>query len=635
MATQRLLGGRRGLLDRRLRLALRAALALAAVGLISSGLSPNRATELTYWDGASADEPGYAEEAANQIEDGTYAAHVGFFERPGYWNNRAVSDQGESEMDARMFSDASSRKTWETAGTDFMDTDSLYSESQDDMDDMMGSEYGNSWPGTGSNIYGWEDLAEDSDGYDGQWPMQPLDMEATDDAAVSQNDFAGYKAVGAARLQTLADCDACDSGADCVSGCRVSSVQVRGRNRGQSSVRLDQTQKAKLKKDDQEMADLDQILHPQNRFLVKKLVQKVLKTGGQEAMIQAHAAHTGSRAGKLATRQMKRMASLAGAKQDEEADDGEDDEGDEQVEQSPGDGWFLGCNPGVGFSDCLRQSVRAVSQELTPEVKPFYNKRQMNAGCKTGPGFSGCIVDNLDLDQPNYQKYGYWPILDDANTDYLRDDAGMNVDSWWDSKADGGASIGTFTERRNSKSAQDDYAMKSKTQSLLFVPGVGIVARHSSRAAPSASGGATLAAPAKATQTGEQREVLSAADAALASAAQQLSVEAAQKQQLVLQAHKLAQKQAMLRKLEGKRVIEDLNADTALSHKQQHNMLVQLLHRQLTDKNFKTSGYVPFMGNSQALQAKGINVNSQQLLARDMNFKRKGYWPLNGNTKSL
>ena len=72
--------------------------------------------ELTYRDGAAADELGYAEEAANQIEDGTYAAHVGqytgrsYWERPGYWNNRAVEDQGQSEMDARMFADAASRK---------------------------------------------------------------------------------------------------------------------------------------------------------------------------------------------------------------------------------------------------------------------------------------------------------------------------------------------------------------------------------------------------------------------------------------------------------------------------------------------------------------------------------------------
>jgi len=151
---------------------LSAALALAAVGLISSGLRPRpRTTELTYWDGAAADEPGYAEEAANQVDSGTYAAHVGFFERPGYWNNRAVADQGESEMDARMFSDASDRKNWETAGTDFMDTDSLYSESQDDMDDIMGSEYANSWPGTGANFYGWQDIAGDSDGYDFSKPQ--------------------------------------------------------------------------------------------------------------------------------------------------------------------------------------------------------------------------------------------------------------------------------------------------------------------------------------------------------------------------------------------------------------------------------------------------------------------------------
>jgi hypothetical protein len=298
---------------------LSAALAIAALGLVvlqSRGgqLAPS---ELTYWDGAAADEPGYAEEAANQIEDGTYAAHVGYWERPGYWNNRAVADQGESEMDARMFADAASRKNWETAGTDFWDQKSLYSESEDDGvdQDMTGPAYANSWPGTGANIYGWEDMAEPDDTYDGQWAMQPLDMEAADNAAVSQNDVAGFKAIGGARLQTLAECDACNSGTDCVSGCRVSALapdrrggslqslasllSARSTKAAERAASQDAMQMAKRKEDDAEMADLERILHPKNRFIVNKLVDNVLRTGRAKDMRLAHTAHTGKRPSKL------------------------------------------------------------------------------------------------------------------------------------------------------------------------------------------------------------------------------------------------------------------------------------------------------------------------------------------------
>ena len=452
--------------------------------------------------------------------------------------------------------------------------------------------------------------------YDGQWAVQPLDMEATDDAAVSQNDFAGYKAVGASRFQTLSECEGCDSGTDCVSGCRVSSVharQDRARKRAPSSMLMSEKQKARLTNDDEEMADLNKILHPQNRFLVNRLVDKVIKTGGHQAMLNVHAAHTGNSAGKLATRQMKVLSSLVG--DDKNGSDEADDDVPQQVEQTVGDGWFLGCNPGPGFSGCLRQSVRSTSQELTPEVRPFHNKRQMNAGCKTGPGFSGCIVDNLGLNQPNYQKDGYWPILDDANSDFLQNDKGLNVDSWWDKKADAGASVATLTERRDSKSAQDDYAIKSiKTQSLRFVPGVGMVPRHSLRAPPRAAAPATAAKGSMAFK--EQQQVLSAADAALASAAKQLSVEAAQKEGVLALAHKRAQQQAMLRKLEGKKVVLALDGNKPLNLKQQQDMLVNHLNFNLKDKNFKTSGYLPFSGNSHALQGKGINVNGQQLRAR-------------------
>jgi len=462
--------------------------------------------------------------------------------------------------------------------------------------------------------------------YDGQWAVQPLDMEATDDAAVSQNDFAGYKAVGASRFQTLSECEGCDSGSDCVSGCRVSIVharQERARKRAPSSMLMSEKQKARLTNDDEEMADLNKILHPQNRFLVNTLVDKVIKTGGHQAMLKVHAAHTGKSAGKLATRQMKVLSSLAG--DDKNGSDEADDDVPEQVKQIVGDGWFLGCNPGPGFSGCLRQSVRSTSQELTPEVRPFYNKRQMNVGCKTGPGFSGCIVDNLDLNQPNYQKDGYWPILEDANSDFLQNDKGLNVDSWWDKKADAGASVATITERRDSKSAQDDYAIKSiKTQTLHFVPGVGMVPRHSLRAPPRAAAPATAGKGSMAfKEQHEQQQVLSAADAALASATHQLLVEAAQKQGVLALAHKRAQQQAMLRKLEGKKVVVALDGKPLnLKLKQQQDLLINHLNFNLKDKNFKLSGYLPVSGNSHALQGKGINVNGQQLGARFSPFAR-------------
>ena len=647
--------------------ALVAVIALVAVATFQATRQGPRPAVLTYWAGADADEPGYAEEAANQIEDGTYAAHVGWWERPGYWNNRAVSDQGESEMDARMFADAASRKNWETAGTDFWDADSLYSESEDsDSDqDMMGAEFDNSWPGTGANIYDWQDMAEDSDGYDGQWPMQPLDLEAADDAAVSQNDLAGYKAIGGARLQTLAECDACDAGSDCVSGCRARQHAhdterhgaMKHRIRGihfQKSFRAahraamkdaqelrelrprdEAGKEARRQKDDNEMADLERILHPKNRFQAQKLVDKVI---GQSA--RGHKSQKGKRKASGATRQMKRMSSLSSSGDDEDGDGASDDE--EYREQEPGEGWFLGCDPGPGFSSCLRESVRETSRELTPELKPFYNKRQQNPGCTPGPGFSACMVDNLDLDQPNYQADGYWPVTKDDNTEWMQDDEGVNVDKWWDSQADAGASILTFTPRRDSQSADPGYAMKAgNTQSLHFVAGVGLVeghrgARHggSSSRPADASWPAPARAVGKGVKSGDEGKALSAADGALASASRQLGREAAQRKQLRKQQHRRAEKLALLRKLQGKKVVRALDANKAVSKKQEEALLVQELHRQLNDKNFKPSGYLPLDGNSKRLRHMGINVNGQQLKF-DMNFKRKGYWPVTGNRKKL
>eukprot|EP00960_Hanusia_phi_P058989 764044-Hanusia_phi.AAC.3 len=71
------------------------------LALLSHETQVERKTVLTFWDGAAADEPGYAEEASNQIGTGFFADHVGYWERPGYWNNRAIADNSESKMDDR------------------------------------------------------------------------------------------------------------------------------------------------------------------------------------------------------------------------------------------------------------------------------------------------------------------------------------------------------------------------------------------------------------------------------------------------------------------------------------------------------------------------------------------------------
>ena len=119
-------------------LRLGAAVAVLALGaLVAAGAgwvhgARRTAVVLAYWDGAAADEPGYAEEAANQLGDGAQSPRVGFFERPGYWNNRAIADDGEAEMYARMFRDAADRENWETAGTDFDDVRSLFIDSDAD-----------------------------------------------------------------------------------------------------------------------------------------------------------------------------------------------------------------------------------------------------------------------------------------------------------------------------------------------------------------------------------------------------------------------------------------------------------------------------------------------------------------------
>ena len=248
------------------------ALVAAGVGWVHGARRP--AVVLAYWDGAAADEPGYAEEAANQLGDGAQSPRVGFFERPGYWNNRAIADDGEAEMDARMFRDAADRENWETAGTDFDDVRSLFIDSDAD-NGMMGAEYGNSWPGTGEAMYDYANMAAEPDGYDGQWPMQPLDLEAVDDAGVSQSGLGGFKAVGPARFQTLAECEACDAGADCVAGCRV------GRQRATAG-QGDTARVAAAGKRDDTMSHLDVVLRPKRRFSVDAAVERLIKENGVE-----------------------------------------------------------------------------------------------------------------------------------------------------------------------------------------------------------------------------------------------------------------------------------------------------------------------------------------------------------------
>ena len=61
-------------------------------------------------------------------------------------------------------------------------------------------------------------------------------------------------------------------------------------------------------------------------------------------------------------------------------------------------------------------------------------------------------------------------------------------------------------------------------------------------------------------------------------------------------------------------MVQALDANKAVNKEQQEKQLVLELHRQLNDKNFKTSGYVPFTGNSKPLRHKGVNVNGEQML---------------------
>ena len=98
------------------------------------------------------DVPDLVSEADTNIEDGVAGDHVGYWERPGNDNNRAYADLAGAKMDRRMRSDAAGAQFWQTKGTDFFDTDALYSpftDGDDTLSSGWGSQYDNTFPGTG------------------------------------------------------------------------------------------------------------------------------------------------------------------------------------------------------------------------------------------------------------------------------------------------------------------------------------------------------------------------------------------------------------------------------------------------------------------------------------------------------
>jgi hypothetical protein len=70
----------------------------------------------------------------------------------------------------------------------------------------------------------------------------------------------------------------------------------------------------------------------------------------------------------------------------------------------------------------------------------------------------------MKLDQPNTRSEGYWPVVHDGNTDYLENEVGINVGSWWNEDAQAGARIGTLSQRRCAK--PDGYPDDSKESQL-------------------------------------------------------------------------------------------------------------------------------------------------------------------------
>eukprot|EP00291_Cryptomonas_curvata_P010574 CAMPEP_0172178376 /NCGR_PEP_ID=MMETSP1050-20130122/15994_1 /TAXON_ID=233186 /ORGANISM="Cryptomonas curvata, Strain CCAP979/52" /LENGTH=219 /DNA_ID=CAMNT_0012851073 /DNA_START=15 /DNA_END=670 /DNA_ORIENTATION=- len=180
---------------------------------------------------ASPDSPGFDVEATNQIASGNYFDDVGVWEKPGNFNNRALSDLYQSRMDDGMMHDAAASGWYDNGPADFEDPPSALATDypiDGDSDDggsvapaAVDVTYANAWPGTGSGFYSWEDIASDSDGYDGGWDVAPAEAEAADDPAVSR-----LKA--RARQQSLFLCDECLAGDDCVAGCRVAALGLAG-----------------------------------------------------------------------------------------------------------------------------------------------------------------------------------------------------------------------------------------------------------------------------------------------------------------------------------------------------------------------------------------------------------------------
>jgi hypothetical protein len=191
------------MLVRRGSLLVASAAALATVALLLALVAQSHDSahfELTFADGTVSDVPSLVDEADANLADGVAPLagdHVGYWERPGNDNNMAYSDLAGAKMERRMRSDAGGAQFWETGGTDFYDTDSMYSPFTDG-DDVYSSgwlgQFDNTWAGTGQGLYDYDDLEKQNDMYDGGFPIRQVEGEAADDAYVSGTDFIGYKA---------------------------------------------------------------------------------------------------------------------------------------------------------------------------------------------------------------------------------------------------------------------------------------------------------------------------------------------------------------------------------------------------------------------------------------------------------
>ena len=235
------------MLVRRGSLLVASATALATVALLLALVAQSHDPahfELTFADGTVSDVPSLVDEADANLEDGVAPLagdHVGYWERPGNDNNMAYADLAGAKMERRMRSDAGGAQFWESGGTDFDDTESMYSPFTDG-DDVYSSgwlgQFDNTWAGTGQGLYDYDDLEKQNDmyppapapapvapaprptlflpflfsalpptppprpspptlparRYDGGFPIRQVEGEAADDAYVSGTDFIGYKA---------------------------------------------------------------------------------------------------------------------------------------------------------------------------------------------------------------------------------------------------------------------------------------------------------------------------------------------------------------------------------------------------------------------------------------------------------